>query len=125
MSVTAQTQGQLTLTDSAASTTQLSKILTGTFTGTESSVGQSVLIGTSSFPIALPTNPIHKLYIKNLSGVATVTVTWTPTGGSTATILTLQPSDYIDLVSSGASGISLLSVVASAVSTPIEFWLLG
>jgi hypothetical protein len=125
MSVTATTQGQLTLIDSAASTTQLSKVLTGTFTGTESSIGQSVLIGTSATPLALPVNPIHKLYLKNLSGTATVTVTWTPQGGSTATILTLQPSDYIDLVSSGASGISVLSVTASAVSTPIEFWLLG
>ena len=126
MSVTASTSGSLTLTDSAASTSTLSKVLAGTFAGTECSTAQSLLVGTSATPLTLPLSPINFLYIKNLSGAATLTVSWTPNGGASATVLTLQPGAYIHFAEPVAgSGVTAVSVQASAISTPIEFWLLG
>lgn len=126
MSVTASTSGNLTLTDSAASTSTLSKILSGTFVGTGAATAQSLLVGTGVTPLTLPLSPINFLYIKNLSGAATLTVTWTPNAGVSAVVLTLQPGAYIHFAEPAAGGgVTAVSVQASALSTPIEYWLLG
>ena len=126
MSVTASTSGSQTLTDSASGTTPFSKAISGSFAGTASAVGQQVQIGTTPVSIQLPVSPTHYVYVKNLSGVATVTVTWTPNGGASATILLLEPGSYIQFVEAATgAGITALTLTASAVSTPVEFLLAG
>lgn len=126
MSVTATFTGTLTVTDSASGTIQLVKTISGSYTGTEVSVGQSVIIGTSPVTVALPVSPTQLLYIKNLHATNTVQVTWTPTGGASNVVITLQPlATELFAETNATSGITALSLVANAVSTPVEFLLIG
>lgn len=80
MSVTAQLNGVLTLTDSSTGVIQLQKVVALTYTGTEASFGSQVLVGTTPISVALPVSPTEFLYFRNLSTTATVTMTWTPQG---------------------------------------------
>lgn len=126
MSVSATLTGNLSLTDSVSGTTQLVKVVSGGYTGTETSMAQNAIIGTSPVSLALPVSPAQFLYLKNLSAVNTLTVTWTPNGGSSNVILTLQPGAFIVFSETNAtSGITALSVTASATATAIEFLILG
>lgn len=126
MGVTGTYNGTLALTDNLAGSVQLQKLLNISFLGTISEYSQSQSIGTSPTSITLPISPVQFLYIKNLSTTATVTVTWTPNGGSSAAIQTLQAGAVILFSQTGtAGGITALSLTASAASTPIEFVLLG
>lgn len=126
MGVTGTYNGTLALTDNLAGSVQLQKLLNISFLGTISEYSQNQLFGTSPTSIALPISPVQFFYIKNLSTTATVAVTWTPTGGSSAAIQTLQPGAVLMFSQTGSSGgITALSVTASAASTPTEFVLLG
>lgn len=128
MSVTVSLTGSIKATDSVSGTIALSKVLLGLATvATTFSEAQSLSIGTSPVVLALPISPTTFVYIKNLHATQTVTVTWTPNGGASASILTIQPSGYICFgeVAQGLSGITALQVVASGAATPIEYLLAG
>jgi hypothetical protein len=87
------------------------------------SEAQQQSIGTSPVTITLPGSPTTFVHMKNLHATNTVTVTWTPNGGSSNTVITLEPGGWIQTGSGVAStgGITALSVVASATATPIEY----
>jgi hypothetical protein len=126
MSITGTLSGNITMTDNLSGSVQLVKALIFQYLGTIFSYSQSQNVGTSPTTLTLPVSPTQFLYIKNLSTTATVTVTWTPDGGSSASIIVLQPGGMITYVESNTtSGITALSVTASAASTPIEYILLG
>jgi hypothetical protein len=126
MSVTVQCSAVITITDNLTGSVQLQKPVLGSYTGTVSSFAQSVLIGTSPVTITLPGSPTNFVYIKNLSGTATLTITWTPNGGASNVVITLQPGGFEILDESiVGSGITALSVTASATSTPIEYVLVS
>ena len=72
-------------------------------------------IGTSPASVTLPISPVSFLFIYNGSNSGTLSVTWTPSGGSSASIITLQPLSHIT-VSNGA--ITALSLTAQLASTP-------
>lgn len=127
MAITGSLSGTLALTDNLAGSVQLQKTLALSFLGTIAEYSQSQSI-TGTVTLNLPLNPTQFLYIKNLSATAgqTITVTWTPTGGSTATIVALQPGGSIIFIETNTtSGISALSVTAAIAATPIEYVLLG
>jgi hypothetical protein len=126
MPITGALNGNITMTDNLSGSVQLTKALVFQYLGTIFDYAQGLAVGTSPTTLSLPLSPTQFLYIKNLSTTATVTVTWTPNGGSTATIITLQPGSTIVYVETNAtSGITALSVTASALATNIEFILLG
>jgi len=128
MSVTASVSGTLKITDNLTGSVALQKLLNNAYTGTLSTVGQSVTIGTSPVTITLPINPTQFLYFKNLSANAgtTITVTWTPTGGSSNVVVTLDPGAIIIFAETTATnGVSALSVVSSQAGTPVEYILAG
>jgi hypothetical protein len=127
MSITAALTGNITLTDSVVGTQQLIKSIASLiFTGTNSSVAQSQNIGASPTTITLPISPTKFVYIKNLHAVNTLTVTWTPNGGASNQVVTLQPSEAIIFCGSNTSGgITALSLQASGASTPVEYILAG
>lgn len=127
MSISATISGNIKITDNLTGSTSLTKVLNNTFTGTIQSYGQSVIIGTGSSVITLPISPIEFLYIKNLSATAgtTVTVTWTPNGGTSANIITLDPGALIILSEVVANGITALTLISNTAGTPVEFILAG
>lgn len=129
MSVTASITGNITLTDSVTGTVPLSKALANlSFTGISSEFSQSFMVGTSPTDIDIPTTYTQFVYLKNVAPSNTVTVTWTPSGGSSAAVATLQAGSAIILCGSNtstASGITDLSITASANNTPIEFVMAG
>jgi hypothetical protein len=126
MPITGALNGNITMTDNLSGSVQLTKALVFQYLGTIFDYAQGLAIGTSPTALSLPLSPTQFLYVKNLSTTATVTVTWTPNGGSTAPIITLQPGATIIYVETNTtSGITALSVTASAVATPIEYILLG
>ncbi len=128
MSVTASLSGNLKITDNLTGSTALSKVLNNAYTGTVENYGQSVIIGTTPVSIALPLSPTQFLYVKNLSSTlgTTVTATWTPTGGSSNAVVTLDPNALIifsEVVTS--NGITALSLVSNQAGTPVEYILVG
>lgn len=127
MSITAALTGNITLVDSVVGNQALIKSIASLiFTGTNSSYANSQNIGTSPTTINLPISPTKFVYIKNLHATQTLTVTWTPNGGSSNPVVTLQPSEALIFVGSNTSGgITALSLTASGASTPVEFVLAG
>jgi hypothetical protein len=126
MAITGTLTGNITMTDNLSGSVQLAKALNFQYVGTIFEYSQSQYIGTTATTVNLPLSPTQLCYIKNLSTSATVSATWTPQGGSSASIVTLQPGSMIAFTETNAtSGISALSITASASSTPIEYILLG
>jgi hypothetical protein len=127
MSVSLSLVGNINVADSTTGIIALQKQLTSlTTTGSVFGEAQSVSIGTSPVAIALPITPIQFLYIKNLHATNTVTVTWTPLSGTSATIQILEPGSAIIFCQAIAgAGISALTVVASGTTTQIEYILGG
>jgi hypothetical protein len=135
MSVTVAISSSSTITavDSVAGSSPLSKQLSPAsapvqLLGTAFDEAQGLNIGTSSVVIPLPISPALFVYIKNLSSSQTVTVTWTPNGGASATVTTLGPNEFILRAGNNTlagTGITALSMIANAVNTPIEYLLGG
>jgi hypothetical protein len=123
MAVSLSINGNITVSDSTSGIIALQKLLSGlTTTGTVFSEAQFLSIGTSPVAIALPISPIQFLYVKNLHATNTVTVTWTPTSGASATIQTLEPGSAILFCQNVVgAGITALTVVASGTNTQIEY----
>lgn len=128
MSVTASINGNLQLTDNLSGDTSFLKQLILSYTGTVSSFAQSFLLGTASTTISLPNSSAQFVYIRNVPTTfsSSVTVSWTPNGGTSATVVTLSPGASIVLSETDATnGITALSLVATSANTPIEYILLS
>jgi hypothetical protein len=129
MSVTGTFQGQILGNDStvAPGTPQVPKAVNGQYTGTVTEFANALVVGTSPVSLGLLASPAQFVYIKNIStSTQTITVTWTPNGGSTATILVLQPLGFIFFVEPDAvKGISALTVTSSASAGSIEYYIVG
>lgn len=127
MSVTVGLNGNISVTDSTTGTTSLRKIFAALTTqGTVVSEAQSASVGTSPTAIGLPVSPTNFIYIKNLHATQTLTVTWTPNGGSSNPVLTLQPGSAIIVSENNlVSGITALTLTGSGAATTYEYILAG
>lgn len=124
MAVTASFAGSIATADGNGG--QSTKNLGTTTAGVQASAASGLLIGTSPVTIAVPNAVANFVYIKNLHATNTLTVTWTPNGGSSNVVVTLEPGGSIILAQSTVGGgITALSVTASGASTPIEYNLVG
>lgn len=96
------------------------------FTGSVETVGESISVGTSPVAISLPVSPSQVLYVKNTHATQTLLVTWTPNGGASNPVITLQPQGYIIFAEPNTtSGITALTVTGSAPSTTLEYFVAG
>ena len=138
MSVSIQLLGQLIATDSSTGTVPFRKQINLTMLGTAFEETQGLVIGTTPVTITLPITPTQVVYIGTLHPTNTITVTWTPNGGTSAVVQTIGPvtqqanpqpaTQGILLINNnaiGATGITALSIVTSAAFTPIELMLGG
>jgi hypothetical protein len=138
MSVSIQLLGQLIATDSSTGSVPLRKQINLTMLGTAFEETQGLVIGVTPVNITLPITPCQVVYIGNLHPTNTVTVTWTPNGGTSAVVQTIGPvtqqanpqpaTQGIVLINNnaiGATGITALTIVASGAFTPIELMLGG
>ena len=128
MSISASVTGSLKITDSLTGSVSLQKTLANSYTGTLETYGQSVIVGTSPVTVTLPINPVEFLYVKNLSTTSgnSLTVTWTPTGGASASIVTLDPGAIIIFSEiTTSNGVSALSLLSNQAGTPCEYILAG
>lgn len=128
MSVTAGIRGSITVTDNLTGSTSLTKAVNNFFTGDLSVIGQQVIVGTSPYVVNLPNNLAQFVYIKNLATAqgTTLTVTWTPNTGTSATIMTLDPGAMILFAETTISnGISAMNLVSNQAGTFVEFILAG
>ena len=108
------------------STTGCQKTVSIAFAGTIAAVANGVLIPNSPTSVVLPIATVNFAYIKNNHASNTLTVTWTPNGGASNVVVTLEPGSAIILseATTGA-GITALSLQASGSSTPVEYILVG
>lgn len=126
MAISLAVSGTIQISDPLTGTLTVSKTLSQAFDGTVCSQGEAVKFGTSPTTVTLPISPTQIVYIANLSQTATVTVTWTPTGGSSATVTVLQPlAALLSMESNTTSGITALSITASGANTPVDYLLAG
>jgi hypothetical protein len=124
MAVNATFSGQINTSDGNSGTTQ--KNISVVAAGVQVQSASGLLIDTSPTSIAIPNAQANFVYIKNLHASNTLTVTWTPNGGSSNVVVTLEPGGAIILgQSTTGGGITALSVQASGASTPIEYSLVG
>jgi len=126
--ITASITGTIKVTDNLTNSVALSKPVNNAYTGELFTYGQSVIVGTGAYTVPLPITPIEFLYVKNLSANAgtTITVTWTPVGGSSANVITLDPGALIifsEVITT--NGISALSLISNQAGTPVEFIIAG
>jgi hypothetical protein len=116
--------GLFTFIDTTNIQAPLSKVIPTLVANLSAAIFGEGAIGTSSTPVTLPINPTQLFYARNLSLSATITITWTPVGASSAEILVIQPGGMLFFFNPG-SGISALSVVASAAGTIVDYILAG
>lgn len=130
MSIQVQVLGSIQIQDNSVGVGPFVKPLANlTVEGSSFIETNQAIIGTSITTLALPVSPCQFIYIKNLlstSAAGTVSVTWTPNGGSSNPVQTLEPGSFLmaGQYSTGA-GITALSVSASTASVPIEYILAG
>jgi len=128
MAIQASLSGYIQVTDSVTGTVALQKALsslanTGLTGFSEINQGS---YGTGGTDITLPVSPAQFVYIKNTHGTQTLTVTWTPNGGSSNPVVTLEPGSAIILMEAAAGGgITALHLVGSASNTTAEFIIAG
>lgn len=131
MAVLIQLNGFISVNDnSGTGSSAFQKSLVGlNFTGTTSEIVQTATFGTSPTSITLPVSPIQFVFFHNLSNTATLTVTWTPTGGSSNVVEKIQPNGFIMFGNASttdtSTGVSAISVTASGAGTTAEFILGG
>lgn len=126
MAVTASILGTLQVTDNLSGSVALSKLLNFAFVGSVEAYAQSLTTSTSPLSILLPVNPTQFVFFHNLDTVNSVIVTWTPNGGSSNVIQTLDPGAVIILCqNTTTNGVSALQVQASANTPAIEYILVG
>ncbi len=126
MAISLTVSGTIQITDPNTGTLTVSKSISQGFAGTVSSQGESVKFGTSPTTVTLPISPTQVVYIANQSSANTLTVTWTPNGGASNVVCTLQPLSTLLLTEANVtSGITALSITASGANTPVDFLLAG
>lgn len=75
-------------------------------------------VGTSPVSVTIPNAVANFVFIQNTHATLTLLVTWTPTGGSTGPVLTLEPGGFIMFVEQATgAGISALSLTGSGAGT--------
>lgn len=124
MSVSASLNGNLQLTDNLAGDTTFLKQLVLSYTGTVSSFAQSFLVGTATSVIPVPSPSAQFVYIRNIptTFASNLSVTWTPNGAGSETIVTLSPGAAIILAETDqVNGITALTLTATASNTPVEY----
>lgn len=78
--------------------------------------------------IALPFTPITQLYIKNIDATNYIKVSWTPGGGVSGTVLSLNPGDQILFWGNPAGitpGIAALILTTTVAGVLCEYFLGG
>jgi carbohydrate-binding DOMON domain-containing protein len=97
----------------------LVELLSAVYNATNFLIEPALSVPSSPTSITLPGSPVKIAYIQNNHATQTLTVTWTPNGGASAVIVTLQPGEFIVLGGqTGASGgITALSLQGSGAST--------
>jgi hypothetical protein len=127
MAITVSLSGGIQITDVVTNNLTLSKVLAAfTFLGSVSTFAETVNIPNSPTSIALPISPTQIVYVHNTHATQTLTVTWTPTGGASNAVVTLQPNGYILFGEPNVtSGITTLSLQGSAINTTCEYVLVG
>lgn len=126
MSILLSTAGTIQVTDPNTGTLTVSKTISQEFTGSVTAQGEAVKFGTSPTSLALPISPTQFVYIANLHATNTVTVTWTPTGGGSNVVATVQPQGILLLGESNTtSGVTAISITASSNNTPVDYLLAG
>lgn len=127
MAITASLTGNITITDGSTGMIALSKALSGlAVTGTSFGEVSPASIGTSPTSISLPVSPTNFVYIKNTHATQTLTITWTPNGGSSNAVVTLKPSSSIILTEAASGvGITALTLTGSGAATSCEYILAG
>jgi hypothetical protein len=128
MSISLTLAGTIQATDNSTGTIALSKILTALLTpGTSFSETNQGSIGTSPVSLALPVSPVTFGYIKNLHATQTLSVSWTPNGGSSNPVVVLEPGSYVIFGGTVAAtaGVTAISLTGSGASTIYESILAG
>jgi hypothetical protein len=93
---------------------------------TQESKAEGQSIPNSATAISLPISPCQVVWIKNTGNTNALQVTWTPQGGASNIVISLQPGSGILLIEAATgSGISALSLQAAAASTTVEYYLAG
>ena len=87
------------------------------------------LIDTSETSISVPVAQVRQLWVRNTDSAATITVKWTPNGGTeTTTGIVLGPNDQIMLwhtTTGSTKGISSVKLTASEANATYEIYLGG
>ena len=128
MALTTTLSAAIQVQDAVTNNLLLNKTLASlVFSGSVSTVAESVSVGTGGgLTVALPASPAQVVYVRNTHATQTLLVTWTPTGGASAVVLTLQPGSYILFGEiNSTSGITALNLVGSLAGTTAEYVLVG
>jgi hypothetical protein len=123
MGTTVSLNGYVQATDSITGTVALKRLFQSlATTGTVFVESQGASVGSSPTAITLAVSPVQFIYIKNTHANQTITVTWTPNGGSSNPVVTLEPGSAIILVeATTGAGITALTLTGSGASTTYEF----
>lgn len=126
MSVFGSINGTLQITDNIVGSIAQSILLNLSYAGTVSSYAETVTLSTSPTNVSLPVSPVQFLHIFNLDTVNAVIVTWTPTGGSSNIVSTIDPGGWIGFCQTGTTnGITALSLQGASGTPAVKYLLLG
>jgi hypothetical protein len=124
--ITVNIKGTVQVGDTLTGTSPLQELLTGLAMSGSAFARLVTSFGTGPTSVPLPAASVNFVLIQNTHASQTLTVTWTPNGGSSNEVVVLKASSAIILIE-GASGagITALSVTASGALTTCTMILAG
>jgi hypothetical protein len=127
MAVTVNINGNIQVGDTTSDSAPYQFPLSGlSMSGVAEAKGNPLSVGTSPVSVNIPNGAANFVFIENLHATQTLTVAWTPNGGSPATVVTLQPKSAIMLIEAAASsGITALTLTGSGAGTTVALILAG
>lgn len=118
MAGSASANGNLQLTTGQTGDGAMAIAFASLFALTNFLVEPALSVPNSPTSVTLPGSPAKVVFIQNLHATQTLTVTWTPNGGASNPVVTLQPGEFILLGGVSASGgITALSLQGSGAGT--------
>lgn len=96
------------------------------YNGTVGVFTNAILTDTNAHSQTLPTTNVLQFYFKNTHATATITLTWTPQGGSSNVVKAVGPGGIVSFwETTTGSGITALSIQSNTSNATYEMFLGG
>lgn len=124
--VTDAINGTISVTDNQSGSLAQALAIVASYVGSVSEYYPAFSVSTGGSAVTFPITALQFVYVKNLSTTATMTVAWTPQGGSSNTAIKLDPGGFTMFGETTTSnGITAMTLTSSSGTITAQMILAG